>query len=73
MEDVSGSVSGCDEETLRSIKAKADPLRHGEASSVTSEDRAKLLTMTWNVVDGYLNAVWSNQATVVCIAANKLS
>ncbi|MBK5051424.1 hypothetical protein [Paraburkholderia domus] len=50
-------VSGCTEETLRSIKSAADPLRHGEASGGTSEGRAKLLTDTWDVVDGYLNGV----------------
>lgn len=48
-------VSGSDEQTIRAIKAAADPLRHGEAHAVDSEDRAKLLTSTWNVVDEYIN------------------
>jgi hypothetical protein len=50
-------VAGCEEQTLRAIKVAADPLRHGEASGVSSDDRAKLLTTTWRVVDGYLNSV----------------
>jgi hypothetical protein len=50
-------VSGCSEETLRAIKAAADPLRHGEVSGINSEDRAKLFTSTWDVVDGYLNGI----------------
>jgi hypothetical protein len=50
-------VAGCGEETLRSIKAAADPLRHGVASAVSSEERQKLLTSTWDVVDGYLRGV----------------
>jgi hypothetical protein len=50
-------VSGCSEQTLRVIKVAADPLRHGEVSGVNAEDRAKLFTSTWDVVDGYLNAV----------------
>jgi hypothetical protein len=48
-------ISGCTEQLLRTIKASADPLRHGEVSGVTSEDRAKLFTSTWDVVNGYLN------------------
>lgn len=35
-------VQPCTEETLREIKSSADPLRHGEASGVNAEDRAKL-------------------------------
>ncbi len=50
-------VSGCTEEVLRKIKIAADPLRHGEAVGISSEDRAKLFTATWEIVDGYLRAV----------------
>jgi len=50
-------VAGCDEQTLLSIKAAADPLRHGEASGARSEDREKLFASTWDVVDGYLDSV----------------
>ncbi|MGA6827390.1 hypothetical protein ACO9S2_07220 [Nitrospira sp. NS4] len=50
-------VSGCTEEVLRQIKVAADPLRHGEAAGGSSEDRAKLFTATWGVVDGYLRGV----------------
>jgi len=49
-------VSGASEETLRAIKAAADPLRHGESTSTTSGDRARLFTLTWDVVEGYLRA-----------------
>ncbi|XLX39468.1 hypothetical protein ACK25U_17150 [Ectopseudomonas mendocina] len=47
-------VSGSDEQTIRAIKAAADPLRHGETHTADSENRASLLTSTWNIVDGYL-------------------
>jgi hypothetical protein len=47
-------VSGADEQTLREIKDAADPLRHGQPTGASSEDRARLFTMTWDVVDGYL-------------------
>jgi hypothetical protein len=47
-------VSGASEETLLAIKNAADPLRHGEATGVTSADRADLFTKTWDIVDGYL-------------------
>ncbi|WP_161864829.1 hypothetical protein [Pseudomonas yangonensis] len=50
-------VSGSDEQTIRAIKAAADPLRHGEPTSADSESRALLLTSTWNVVDRYLKYV----------------
>jgi hypothetical protein len=50
-------VSGATEAILRSIKLAADPLRHGEASGLSSQDRVKLLTDTWDVVDGYLSVV----------------
>lgn len=50
-------VSGCDEQTLRAIQVAADPLRHGETVGISSEDREKLLTSTWDVVDAYLKSV----------------
>jgi hypothetical protein len=50
-------VSGCEEDTLRAIKAAADPLRHGEPTDITSEYRTQLLTHTCGVVDAYLNEV----------------
>jgi hypothetical protein len=50
-------VSRCDEQTLRTIKVAADPLRHGEATGTSSEDREDLFTRTWDVVDGYLKSV----------------
>jgi hypothetical protein len=54
MGEVSGDL-GFDEQTLRSIKAAADQLRHGEALSITSDnDRAEQFIKTWEIVDGYL-------------------
>jgi len=50
-------VSGCTEEILHLIKEAADPLRHGETSRGSSQDRAKLFMETWDVVDGYLHGV----------------
>jgi hypothetical protein len=47
-------VSGCDEQTLRDIKAAADPVRHGAIVGITSSDRETLFTKTWDVVDGFL-------------------
>jgi hypothetical protein len=53
-------VSGSDEQTLLTIKAAADPLRHGEASGVSSDNRAKLFIMTWEVVGRYLGVTSAN-------------
>jgi hypothetical protein len=50
-------VSSCDEQTLRTIKAAADPLRHGEVFGVNANERATLFTRTWDVVDGYLKNI----------------
>lgn len=50
-------AAGCSEETLLDVKAAADPVRHGQVVGVTAEERLKLLTMTWDVVDGYLGNV----------------
>ena len=47
-------VARCEEQTLREIKAAADPLRHGDVASSTSADRERLFTITWNTVDRYL-------------------
>ena len=47
-------VAGCDEQTLREIKAAADPLRHGQVVGSTSADRERLFTITWNTVDSYV-------------------
>jgi hypothetical protein len=46
-----------DEQTIFTIKKAADPLRHGGVAGMTSDEREKLLTMTWEVVDRYLNSV----------------
>lgn len=48
-------VSGCQEQTIRLIKLEADPLRHGAVASCSSDERGKLFTTTWDIVDGYLN------------------
>lgn len=50
-------VAECTEETLRAIEAAAKPLRHGEPTIATSDDRINLLTATWRVVDAYLSRI----------------
>lgn len=50
-------ISGSEESVIRLIKEAADPLRHGEVSSMTSDKRAELFNMTWNVVGGYLKKI----------------
>lgn len=50
-------VASCDQNTLLTIKKAADPLRHGGIVGITSEERAALLTKTWDVVDGYLKNI----------------
>lgn len=50
-------VSGCEEQTLRTIKEAADPLRHGEVSGVDSNEREMLFTSTWDIVEGYLKSI----------------
>jgi hypothetical protein len=47
-------IAHCKEETLREIKAAADPLRHGNVLGLTAADRQRLLTITWDTVDRYL-------------------
>ena len=44
----------CDENTIRSIKESADPVRHGDVMSITSEDRKTLFLKTWDIVDSYI-------------------
>lgn len=50
-------VTGCDEDTLRSTKESADPLRHGENTGITSDNRGALLMSTWDVVDAYFQHI----------------
>lgn len=47
-------VAQCEEETIRFIKAAADPIRHGNVISITSEDRETLFLKTWDIVDQYV-------------------
>ena len=47
-------ISGYDQDAILPIKEVADPLRHGEASKMTSEQRANLFKLTWDIVDAYL-------------------
>jgi hypothetical protein len=50
-------VSGSDEQVLRFIKAASDPLRHGQTSLTDSDQRIKLFTHTWRIVDSYLSNI----------------
>jgi hypothetical protein len=49
--------AGIEESTLLAIKSAADPLRHGNVSAVSSEDRAKLFSSTWAIVGAYLAVI----------------
>jgi hypothetical protein len=50
-------VAGCDEATIRSIKDAADPLRHGQNTGITSDERTSLFIATWNVVESYIENI----------------
>ncbi len=50
-------IAACDEDTLRSIKQAADPLRHGDVTGISSDDRASLFIKTWDIVDGYIKNI----------------
>jgi len=50
-------VAEVSEESVRFIKAAADPLRHGEPTDGSANDRAELFNQTWTIVDAYLNKV----------------
>lgn len=47
-------IARCEEETLREIKAAADPVRHGDVVGSTAADRQRLFTITWDTVDRYI-------------------
>lgn len=47
-------IARCKEETLREIKAAADPVRHGDVVGSTAADRQRLFTITWDTVDSYI-------------------
>jgi len=50
-------VSGCSEGDIRFIKSAADPLRHGEIANASSINRERILKITWDIVDGYINCI----------------
>lgn len=50
-------LAGVEEQSIRSIKSAADPLRHGEPGTDSTIDRAALLNTTWGIVDAYLSRV----------------
>lgn len=50
-------VSGASEDALRFIKYAADALRHGDILAINGDEPVKVLTSTWEVVDGYLNSL----------------
>lgn len=50
-------IAKCNESTIRDIKSAADPVRHGDISSITSQDRETLFMNTWNIVDAYIHNV----------------
>jgi hypothetical protein len=50
-------IAGCDEDAILAIKTRADLLRHGGVTGLSSDDRADILTRTWDIVDAYLAGV----------------
>ncbi|MDS3860714.1 hypothetical protein RIF25_07795 [Thermosynechococcaceae cyanobacterium BACA0444] len=48
-------IAQCDEESIRSIEKAAEPVRHGDVASMTSEDRENLFLKTWDIVDRYVD------------------
>ncbi|TWI14457.1 hypothetical protein [Aerolutibacter ruishenii] len=50
-------VASAERSAIDRIKAAADPLRHGDVASMSSQSRGELLTTTWDVVDCYLGGV----------------
>jgi len=50
-------ISGCSKDAILYIKGAADPLRHGDINYVSPEDRKKLFTSTWDIVDSYIAGV----------------
>lgn len=50
-------IAECDEDTIREIMLFADPVRHGNITSMTSQDREKLFINTWNIVDMYVQNI----------------
>lgn len=48
-------IGNIDKDSIMLIKAAADPTRHGQPFEIAGGDRAKLFTVTWGVVDAYLN------------------
>lgn len=50
-------IAKCDEAAIREIKLAADPVRHGNIGPVTSQDRERLFTKTWDIVDNYIQNI----------------
>lgn len=50
-------VAEASERDIRFIKAAADPLRHGEPTGSSANDRVELFNQTWTIVDAYLGNV----------------
>lgn len=55
--------SGSGEDLVYSIKYAADPLRHGEAASVSARAREELLGNTWDIVTRYFDSLPDNPPT----------
>jgi len=47
-------IAKCDRTAIMMIKASADAPRHGDVAAMTADERVKLLTTTWDIVDAYL-------------------
>ena len=58
-------ITGVSQESVMLIKRSADFTRHGEPIDVTGEERAKLFTVTWDIVDAYLAQVIAHSVETV--------
>lgn len=47
-------IAQCSETTTREIEAAAAHTRHGGISTASDQERARLFTITWDVVEGYI-------------------
>lgn len=50
-------LTGYDSDKIQFIKEKADPVRHGDLSVITDDNRVKIFNDTWDIVDGFFQSV----------------
>jgi len=50
-------LTGYNSSKVQFIKEKADPVRHGDLSVITDEDRVKIFKDTWDIVDCFFQGI----------------